>query len=128
MDIVKIIAFSIVAIVVIVILKSIKREDFALYVTIIAAVIIFALVLIKLQDIIDMLNSLISKSGINEEYLIILLKVTGISYIIELASNICKDAGSSALSSKLEMVGKVSIVILTIPILTSVLSVILEIL
>ena len=116
-----------VAVITIVILKSIKKEEFALGVTIIASVAIFIVVLLKLQDITNLLTNLVNKSGIRKEYLTILLKVAGISYIIELTSNICKDAGSSALASKIEMMGKVSIIVITIPVLTSVLSVVMDI-
>lgn len=128
MDIYKIVALSIVAVLLITILKSVKKDDFALIVTIIAAVILFTLVLVKLESITILLESLVQKSGINKEYLTLLLKVTGISYVIELATNICKDAGNSAIASKVEMLGKISIVVLTIPIITSVISTVLNIL
>jgi len=128
MEIFKIVAFSIIAVMLIMTLKSAKREDFALVVTIIASVILFTFVLLKLESITILLNNLIEKSGINKDYLTLLLKVTGISYIIELTTNICKDAGNSSIASKVEMLGKISIVILTIPILTSVLSTVIDIL
>ena len=128
MDIYKIVALSIVSVLLITILKSVKKEDFALIITIIISVILFTLVLVKLESITVLLESLVQKSGINKEYLTLLLKVTGISYVIELATNICKDAGNSAIASKVEMLGKISIVVLTIPILTSVISTVLNIL
>lgn len=127
MEIFKIVGFAVVAVFVITVLKSLKKDDFALIVTILAAVVMFVFLLLKVEDIINILMSVITKAGINEEYLALLLKVTGVSYIVELATNICKDAGSNSLASKVEMLGKVSIVVLTIPILTSVLNVVLEI-
>ena len=128
MEIFKIVAFSIISLVILLVLKDSKREDFALIITIVASVMILVFCVIKLEDIVVLLQNLINKAGINSDYLKILLKVAGISYIIELTSNICKDAGSSSLASKVEMAGKISIVALTIPILTSVISVVLEIL
>ncbi|MBQ8044023.1 MAG: stage III sporulation protein AD [Clostridia bacterium] len=128
MDVFKIVAFSIVAVLLITILKSVKKDDFALVATIIASLILFAFVLLKLESITELLTDLVEKSGINKDYLTLLLKVTGISYIMELATNICKDAANNAVASKVEMLGKISIVVLTIPILTSVISTVLEIL
>lgn len=128
MDIFKIVAFSIVAVILITMLKSAKKDDFALVITIIASLMLFTYVLLKLESIIQLLTNLIDKSGINKDYLTILLKVTGISYIIELVTNICKDAGNNAIAAKMEMTGKISIVVLTIPILTSVIATVLEIL
>lgn len=127
MDIFKIVGFAVVAVLLITILKSAKKEDFALTLTIISSVILFGVVLLKLEDITRLLSTLVDKAGINKDYLLLLLKVTGISYVIELATNICKDAGSNSLASKVEMLGKISIVVLTIPILTSVVTTVLEI-
>lgn len=128
MDIFKIVALSIVSVIIITILKSVKKEDFALLITVVASIILFGFIIIKLEGVLSLLEDLVQKSGINQEYLTLLLKVTGISYIIELATNICKDAGNSSIASKIEMFGKVSIVVLTIPVITAVLSVILDIL
>ena len=128
MEVFKIVGFSIVAVILITILKSVKKEDFALTMTVITSIILFGIVILKLESIVRILNDLVDKSGINREYLTLLLKVTGISYIIELATNICKDAGNSSIASKVEMFGKISIVVLTIPILTSVISTVLDIL
>ena len=128
MEIFKVIGFAIIAVVIITILKSLKKDDFALIVTVIASALLLGFLLVKLESIIQLLNSLVDKAGINREYLEILLKVTGISYVVELASNICKDSGSTALASKIEVIGKVCIVTLTIPVLTSVISVVLNIL
>lgn len=127
MEIFKIIAFSIVSVIFIMILKSMKRDDFAVILTVISSVVLFGLVIFRLESIISLLNDLVNKSGINKEYLVLLLKVTGITYIVELATNICKDAGNNSIASKVEMLGKLSIVILTIPILTAVISTILDI-
>jgi len=127
MEIFKIIAFSIVSVIFIMILKSMKRDDFAVILTVISSVVLFGLVIFRLESIISLLNDLVNKSGINKEYLVLLLKVTGITYIVELATNICKDAGNNSIASKVEMFGKLSIVILTIPILTAVISTILDI-
>lgn len=127
MEIFKLVAFSIVSVIFIMMLKSMKRDDFAVIVTVISAVVLLGVVMAKLESVISLLNDLVNKSGINKEYLILLLKVTGISYIVELATNICKDAGNNSIASKLEMIGKLSIVTLTVPILTAVISTILDI-
>ena len=73
MDIYKIVALSIVAVILITILKSVKKDDFALIVTIITAVILFTLILVKLESVITLLENLVQKSGINKEYLTLLL-------------------------------------------------------
>ena len=63
-------------------------------------------------------------AGINHSYLELLLKVTGIAYLVEIVKNVCADAGNTALASKAEFAGKVSIALLTIPLITNVVSLI----
>lgn len=128
MEIFKVVSFVLIALSLVIVLKSSKKDDFALLVIIISSVVILGYLILQLEDIVNILNELVLKSGIDSEYLKLLLKVTGIVYVVELASNICKDAGSSALASKMEMVGKISIVVITIPIFSSVISVVLDIL
>lgn len=53
-----------------------------------------------------------------------ILKVVGIAYIVELTKDICIDAGEKALGTKVEMAGKIMIVAMTLPVITSVVEVI----
>lgn len=46
-----------------------------------------------------------------------ILKVFGISLIIETTSDICKDAGENSLASKIELVGKAEIFVLSLPLI-----------
>lgn len=122
MDIFKVVAFAIVATILIVILKE-QRKEIALMLTIIAAMGIILLAINEISGIVNLLNNLAEKSGINKDYLLIIIKVTGIAYIVEFGKNICQDAGQSAIATKLEMAGKVIIVSLSIPIISSLLTV-----
>lgn len=126
MDIFKIIAFSVISLMLVVVLEKVNKE-YAIVITLISAIVIFSMIIIKLDSVIALLNQLVEGAGINKNYLTILLKVTGISYIVELTKNICEDAGSSSLATKVEMAGKISVVILTIPIITSVVEMIVDI-
>ena len=91
MDIIKIIGVGIVALIIIVILKQYKLE-FAMYASIIAGAIIIFFSLDKISAIINLLTSLSKKTGLNAEYLRILLKITGIAILTEFAVSICKDS------------------------------------
>ncbi|MEG1027568.1 MAG: SpoIIIAC/SpoIIIAD family protein, partial [Oscillospiraceae bacterium] len=65
---------------------------------------------------IQTIKSLANKSYINQEYIQIMLKALGVCYVTELASDSCKEAGQVSIASKVELCGKVFIVILSIPI------------
>ena len=82
----------------------------------------------KLAGIITLLTSLANKAGVNSEFLEILLKITGIAFLTEFTVNICKDAGESAIASKVDLGGKIIIISLSIPIISAILELIVKIL
>ena len=127
MDIVKIIGIGLIAVIIIVILKQ-YRPEFAMYASLIAGILIFALIATKLSGIIEVLKSLSSKTAINNEFLVLLIKITGIAILTEFTVSICKDAGESAIASKVDLGGKVIIMSMSVPIMSSLLEVILNIL
>ena len=126
-DVIKIIGIGLLALIIIVILKQYKPE-FAIYVSMIAGVLILVLSIQKLTGIINLLQSLANKTYINKSFLSILLKITGIAFLTEFAVSICKDAGESAIATKIDMGGKVMIVAISIPIISSLLETIVKIL
>lgn len=126
-DGIKIIGIGLLALIIIVILKQYKPE-FAIYVSMIAGVLILVLAIQKLTGIINLLQSLANKTYINKSFLSILLKITGIAFITEFAISICSDAGEKAIASKIEIGSKVIIIAMSIPIITSLLELVIEIL
>ena len=122
MDIVKIIGIGLIAVIIIVILKQ-YRPEFAMYASLIAGILIFAMIATKLSGIIEVL-----KTAINNEFLVLLIKITGIAILTEFTVSICKDAGESAIASKVDLGGKVIIMSMSVPIMSSLLEVILNIL
>ena len=126
MEIIKIIGVGLTALIVIVILKQYKPE-FAMYASIIAGAIIIFMVMDKITAIISLLTNLSNKTGINAEYLKILLKITGIAILTEFAVSVCKDSGESAIASKIDFGGKVIVISMSIPIISALLEMILKI-
>ena len=118
MDIFNIVGFGFVALFLILVIKE-QRKDIAMLLSLAAGIIILIFAMNKMENIITMLNQLITKSGINKEFFYIIIKVIGISYIIEFAKNICSDSGQNALGSKLEIAGKIIIVTLSLPLVSS---------
>lgn len=126
-DVIRIIGIGLLALIIIVILKQYKPE-FAIYVSMIAGVLILVLSIQKLTGIINLLQSLANKTYINKSFLSILLKITGIAFITEFAVSICSDAGEKAIASKIEIGSKVIIIAMSITIITSLLELVIEIL
>ena len=127
MDIIKIIGIAFIAVIIIVILKE-YRPEFAIYASIIAGVLILALASNTLSGIIDMIKSISNKTNINSEFLVILIKITGIAILTEFAVSICKDAGESAIASKVDVGGKIIIISMSIPIINALIDTVVKVL
>ena len=82
----------------------------------------------KISGIVDILTSLSNKASIDSEFLTLLIKITGIAFLTEFAVSICKDTGETAIANKVDMGGKVIIVSMSIPIISSLLETVLQIL
>ena len=127
MEIIKIVGVGLVAVIIIIILKQYKPE-FALYASIAAGILIVTLVLDKLTGIITLLSNLSNKAGTNNEFILILLKITGIAFLTEFAVSVCKDSGETAIASKIDFAGKIIMVAISIPIVAGLLELIIKIL
>ena len=127
MIIFKVIGIGIIATMLILVLKE-EKSELALMCSIAASIIILLYIFSQFSEIISLIDKLIDNTGINKDYLKIILKIVGISYIVEFGKNVCKDAGESSISNKIEIAGKVVIVSLSIPVITSLIEIVTGIL
>ena len=126
-EIIKIVGIGLIALVIAIIIKQ-YRPEYAIYVSIVAGILILVFTMSKITGIINLLKSIYDKTYINKQFLSILLKITGIAIITEFAVSICTDAGEKAIASKIEIGSKVIIIAMSIPIISSLLELIIEIL
>jgi stage III sporulation protein AD len=127
MDIIKIIGIGLISLIMTIIIKQ-HRPEFAIYISVIAGVLILTLVLGKVSGIITLLSNLADKTAINRNFLYLLIKITGVALLTEFAVSICKDSGESAIASKIDIGGKVTIIAISIPIISSLLETVLKVL
>ena len=127
MEIIRIIGIGLIAVIIIILMKQYKPE-FALYISLLTGVLILLLVMDELKGIIDLLSGIANSNNINNEFLGILLKITGIAFLSEFAISICKDSGEAAIASKIEIGSKIIIISISIPIISELLKIVLQIL
>jgi len=127
MDIIKIIGIGLIAVIIVVLLKE-YRPEFAVYVSIVAGVLIITLLLDKFIGIFNLIESLSLKGNINTEYIKILIKITGIAMLTEFAVSVCKDANETSIASKVDMGGKILIISISLPIIRALLETTIKIL
>ena len=126
-ELTKIIGIGLLTLVIIIILKQYKPE-FAIYASIIAGILILVIAFEKMTGIIELLQTISNKTYINKSFLTILIKITGIAFLTEFAVSICSDAGEKEIASKIEIGSKIIIITMSMPIITSLLELVVEIL
>lgn len=107
------------------------RKDKPEYATLIILLVGFLIALKVVGAIDGMLTELESWSRLLKEnviYVNLLLKLIGITYICEFASNLCKDAGYTTLSSHVELFGKVTIMVAGLPVMKTMIEMLEEML
>lgn len=117
---IKIAAIGVAAAVLAAWIKTIKAE-YALWITLAAGIFLGLSVLMKLETIVEELQFLQGYFSGFGSYIKILIKIIGITYLSEFSSDLCKDAGANTLATQVELFGKLSILVLCMPILTSLL-------
>ena len=125
MDIVQIVLIGIVATLLYILLKDIS-PSYSFFIVLITSILILVIVIKQIGIIIQLLKSLGDKASVNAFYVETILKIIGIAYITELGSNVTKDAGLASVASKIELAGKIFILLLAIPIISAVVEVILN--
>lgn len=101
-------------------LKSLKSE-YAVYLCLGVSLLIFFSVTEKLSMIVEGLEMIRNYLPLNAGYLQTLLKIVGITYIAEFASDLCRDAGYQTIAGQIQMFGKLTVLTVSIPILTALL-------
>lgn len=105
MEIFKIILIAFLGTIFCVVLKE-SRKDIAMIVALATVVIIMTFGINYIAQVVDVIKQLAVKAGLPDNFLAIILKIIGIAYIVEFASDICKDSGQDAIASKVQFVGK----------------------
>jgi len=117
-ELIKIVGIGFITVACTIILKEYKKE-FALYVILIGSILIIYFSFDILVSVVDFLKDLSSKAEIDNTFISLLLKITGISILSEFAVSICKDCGESAIASKIDLGGKIIVISLSIPVIGS---------
>ena len=99
------------------------RKDFAVFVGIAAAVIILMYTAQMLGGVLSAFSVLTERSGVDARYFTAVIKIIGVAYITQFAAEVLRDSGENAVALKVELAGKVFILGLTLPIITSFLEV-----
>ena len=116
MEIIKIIGVAFVTAIATILLKSTKPElSFAVMVTGIIVILLF--IIDSMQGTLAIFKQLIQLTGIDNGLIKILIKIIGVGYLTEFAAGILNDFGSTAVADKVILGGKLTILLLSLPVL-----------
>ncbi len=115
---IKVVLIGVVAVFAVLLLKGGKPE-YAMAVSLTACVLILLFAGGTLTTVVEDLRKLFSYVALPEGYLKILFKILGVAYLAEFGSALCKDAGQTAVSGQIELVGKLTILAISMPVVTS---------
>lgn len=127
MEIIKIALIAIVAGVFALAIKQ-KQPELSLQVSIVAGLIIFLYVLNYLATAVDYIKDIVSRYNIPYAGITTVLKIIGVAYICEFAVQVLKDTGENTIATKVEIAGRVFIIVLSLPIITSFMNMIISML
>lgn len=114
MQLLPIIGIALTGTVLYVLLKQYKPE-YAMLAALACSVLIFLTVIQQLSPVFSSLNELLSLSSVGGIYTKSLLKALGICYLVQLASDSCKDAGQASIAGKVEFAGKAAVLLISLP-------------
>lgn len=123
MEIVQIIGLGIIVTILTLVIRQ-QRPELAILLSLGLCVMIFLFVAGKISLILDLFRELAARANVNQLYLNTVLKIIGIAYISEFGAQVCRDAGEGAVAGKIELAGKILILVLAIPIVAVVLDMI----
>lgn len=127
MAIFQIVAIGFVSTILILVVKK-QNPEFGIYISMITGIIIFFMILSQIEVVINVLSDVAERINLNTGYVKIIFKIIGIAYISEFGAEICKDADQRAIAMKIEFAGKILILVVSLPIVMTLLDLVSKLL
>ena len=126
-DILKIVAIALVTIFAHLLIKQTKPE-IAIIISIVGSLIIIIMAVNILSSVISSFYKIFKTTGVETALITPLLKIVAIGYIAEFGANICQDAGASGVADKVLFSAKLIILVIALPIITTVIDMVVALL
>jgi len=104
-----------------------EKPEYSFYIVIAIGLVVFTMVITRLGDILGNFSALTAHIDNGNMYFSVLFKVIGITYICEFSQAICRDAGYASLAGQIEVFGKITVLIMGMPILLTIIENIIQI-
>lgn len=102
------------------------QPEYSLVLTLLAGAAVLTALAVTLGSIIKELKDIFDSSKLDSQIFKVVVKALGICYITGFAADTCRDFGQTSLASKVELSGKITVAVLTLPLIKGILSTALE--
>ena len=120
MEIIKVAFIGLAGVVLAVFFKT-QKPDFAVFIYLVTMLIIAVFIIGRMKVVADLLEKINRLTGSNGEYIKIIIKMIGVTYVAEFTSGICKDCYNAAVATFVEIFARLSIIIISMPVMMSLL-------
>jgi len=127
MNIFQIVTTGVLCAILAIIIKK-QSPEIALLITIASSVLIFLMILPMLAQTIGVLTNIGSLLDGGLQYVSLALRVIGVAYMAELGASVCADAGETAIAAKIDLGGRVVIMVMAMPVMVDIIGSVMRIL
>jgi stage III sporulation protein AD len=127
LEIFQVVGLAVVSVVVLLVIRR-HRPEMAVLLALVVGLVIFFMVAQRLLAVLEFLRDLAARAGVDSLYLNIILKIVGIAYITEIGAQVCRDAQETSVAAKVELAGKILILVLAMPIVMAIVEAVLRLL
>lgn len=116
MDIIKVGILGVAAVLMAIPLRK-EKQEYSMFLSMAVCICIFIYIITKVQIVLEFVEKLEGMIAIDSAYIGLVIKMVGITYAAEFAVNVCKDAGYGAIAGQIENFAKMSIFVVSLPVL-----------
>lgn len=121
----RVLGLGLVALVLLVIIRE-ERKDLGLILRLSVGLAMLLIIVPDVARVVAAVVHLSELAHVPAQYLSLLLKVIGISYLTVFVSQLAHDSGESGAGQRVELAGKIAILVLAIPIIASITETVLK--
>lgn len=102
------------------------KSEYGIYISVAVSLFLFGCIIDRLSTLIQSVREIGTYVHVNEGYIGTLMKMTGVTYLAEFSSSICKDAGYQNIAVQIEIFSRLTILAMGLPVLLALLQTIQE--
>lgn len=124
MQIIQILGLALTSVVLLVVVRK-QRPEMGMLLSLVVGAVILLILLPRVTTVVRLLQSMALNANIHLAYLDTILRIIGIAYLTEFGAQVSRDAGEGTVANKIELAGKVIILVMAVPIISAILTLVL---